>query len=71
MNFGGRFVIPLCVCVCGNTGSNGNNNSEYFEEVQRNVMALHRVLQVNSVCMYVCIALFVGTVDFFYGTMLM
>eukprot|EP01036_Dinobryon_divergens_P022582 gene22582-30847_t len=26
-------------------GSNGNSNSEYFEEVQRNVMALHRVLQ--------------------------
>ncbi len=65
MNFGGRFVIPfflyVCMCVCGNTGSNGNNNSEYFEEVQRNVMALHRVLQVNSVCMYVlyvCVSAF-------------
>ena len=27
------------------SGSNGNSNSEYFEEVQRNVLALHRVLQ--------------------------
>ena len=49
MSFGFSIVIPVvyvCAADCGNAGSNGNSNSEYFEEVQRNVLALHRVLQV-------------------------